>query len=192
MEGYYDDGPLVALDRPVTLAGFLVEETRAIGQRAAALLGLPVHDIDRAIEHEAGTSVWNLIWRDGEARYRTLERQHVAKALAARPLGVITLGDGVLVDPAVRQDILNRTDLLVLDLDLLGLFGALKATKNASMDFWHPLHAGPLERIEQVRPFYDARRSSFDDASSRITATGQTRHALIDRVVESVREFARA
>ncbi|MEL7061035.1 MAG: shikimate kinase, partial [Acidobacteriota bacterium] len=97
MNDYYSHHPLVSLDRHVVLAGFVTEETRGIGYRLAALTGLPVTDLDRSIEHVAGQSVWKLIWNEGEARYRELERVALRRALDDRPLGIITLGDGTLL-----------------------------------------------------------------------------------------------
>lgn len=190
MDGYYDYGPTVALERPVTLVSYVRDETRSIGYRVASLLGLPYYDIDRTIEHETGTSVWNLIWRDGEERYRELERRHVEKALSEKPRGLIALGDGALVDPETRRRVLAEADLVLLDLDLPNLYWRLKAGPNASMDFWHPLHAGPLERLEQVRPFYDARRPALEEAPHKVELLGRDRGAVVDRVVELVEGFA--
>ena len=102
MQGYYDYGPLVDLRKPVALAGYLTEETRVVGYRLAALLGLPSIDLDRRIEHQSGRSVWSLVWDESEARYRQLERQELRRAVRERPCGILSLGDGTLMDEENR------------------------------------------------------------------------------------------
>ncbi|MEM9595292.1 MAG: shikimate kinase [Acidobacteriota bacterium] len=189
MDGYYDHHPLVHLDRHVAIAGLIGDETRTIGYRLAALTGLPVMDVDRSIEHTAGMSVWNLIWKETEARYRELEREHLERALTSRPLGIITLGDGTLIDEDNRRTVLESADLVSLELDLPNCYWRLKTRPTAEMDFWHPLHAGPLERFDQVKPYVERRLPGLESAPHRIQIRGKDKGVIVDelrRLVETL------
>lgn len=190
MDGYYDYGPVVALERHVVLGGFLGEETRMVAYRAAALLGLSAVDIDRSVEHDAGRSVWDLIWERGEEDYRRLEKKHIERALKARPFTLISLGDGALIDDEVRDTVLDASHLVVLDVDLANCFWRLKGTERSASDFWHPLYAGPLERIEQVRPFFQRRRPGMDSASHQLPLGGTSAHRAVDKLVDLVKELS--
>jgi shikimate kinase len=173
MEGYYDYTPTAELHRHLVIAGYLGDETRRIGYQLASLTGLPVTDLDRKIEHHAGKSVWELIWSEGEGRYRELERRYLGRLLDERPWSILTLGDGALIDAENRRRVSAEADLVVLDLDVANVYWRLKATPAAAQEFWHPLHAGPLERFEQVRPFHQRREPGFAGADHRIAMLGR-------------------
>lgn len=186
MRDYYDPHPLAVLDRHFVVAGYLGAETRRIGYQLAALTGLGVTDLDRKIEHHAGKSIWELIWNDGEARYRQLERRYLARLLAERPCGILTLGDGTLIDEENRSRVLEAARLVVLDLDLANCYWRIKSTGLGEKDFWHPLHTGPVERYEQIRPFHELRAPGFSQAHHRIELRGKGRSEVVNQLMALV------
>lgn len=183
MSHYYDYHPLVSLDRPLVLSGFLGAECRRIGYQLAALTGLTVTDLDRAIEHEAGQSVWKLILMEGENRYRELERENLQRQLRARPAGILTLGDGTLIDPENRRRVLAGSRWVLMDLDLANCFWRLTAESETPIQHWHPLYAGPLTSPDLLRPFYDLRRPGFDQAPERIDLSGKPGHRAVEELM---------
>ncbi len=183
MHDYYDPSPLVVLEQHVVVAGYMSEETRRIGYQLAALTGLGVTDLDRKIEHHAGKSVWELIWNQGEPQYRQLEREYLGRLLAEKPKGIITLGDGALIDRDNRQRVLAESRLVVLDLDLPNCYWRIKSSSLGEKSFWHPLHAGPVERYEQIRPFYELREPGFAQAHHRIEMRGKGRKEAVDELM---------
>lgn len=183
MDGYYDYHPLHQLDRHFVLGGYVGEETRVIGFQLAALTGLPVVDLDRHIEHQAGRSVWELIWTQGEDRYRQLEREHLRSLLAERPWSILTLGDGALIDEGNRLLVSTEATLTVLDLEFSTLYWRLKAHPRADKNFWHPLHQGPIERFEQIRPYYLERQPGFAAADHRIELRGRDRAKVVEELM---------
>ncbi len=183
MHDYYDPSPLVALEQHVVVAGYLGEETRRIGYQLAALTGLGVTDLDRKIEHHVGKSVWELIWNQGEPQYRQLEREYLGRLLEEKPLGIITLGDGALIDRDNQQRVLAGSRLVVLDLDLANCYWRIKSSSLGEKSFWHPLHAGPVERFEQIRPFYELRAPGFAQAHHRIEMRGKGRKEAVEELM---------
>ncbi|WP_258723181.1 shikimate kinase [Cellulomonas sp. NS3] len=72
----------------------------------AAALGtlwsLPVRDTDTDVEAGAGRSIREIFVDDGEAAFRTLEREAVARALDEHR-GVLALGGGAVLDPGTQE-----------------------------------------------------------------------------------------
>lgn len=70
----------------------------AAGRLAARLLGAPFADLDEMISHAAGRPVSRIFAEEGEARFRQLEREAMARALAG-PAAVIAPGGGWAAQP---------------------------------------------------------------------------------------------
>lgn len=191
MDGYYDHHPLVQLEKPVALAGYLTQETRVVGYRLAALLGLPSIDLDRRIEHQSGRSVWRLLWDESEARYRQLERQELRRAVRERPCGILSLGDGALMDEENRDLLLAHSHLVAIDLDLANTYWRFKAHEQADSAFWHPLYPGPLDRIEQVRPFWQARAPHLKKAQHHVDLQGRDKGDVVTELEDLVKRLAK-
>jgi shikimate kinase len=162
VSGYYDYTPLVQLDTPVVLTGYLTEFTRAVAYRAAALLGLPYHDIERLIEHEAGQDIAKLVFDGGETSYRQLEALCLQRVLRERPSGLIALSDGGLLDDDNLDRIRHLGRLVLFDFDLPNLYWrAQRLSRRSDSTDWHPLFEGPPSSIDEIRPFFLERKAGF-------------------------------
>lgn len=186
LSGYYDYHALVDLDRHLVLAGYISAESRQIGYQLAALTGLTANDLDRTVEHEAGKSVRELILLEGEERYRELERRMLQRLLTARPFGVLSLGDGALVDAQNRGLVLEASRFVLLDLDLANCFWRMTTHSKGSRRDWHPLLAGPLTSPEQVRPFFESRRPGFAAAHDRIDSRGKHHRQVVKELLAMI------
>ena len=182
MDGYYDYTPQVQLERHVLLAGFITEETRTLGYRMAALNGLPFADLDRKIEHRCGMSIRKLIWTDGVERYRALERECLEKELTARPFGVLTVGDGTLIDERSRALARAQATTIALELDLPNCYWRLQNRVGESQA-WHPLYPDPLEHLDQIRGFYQLRRPGFDQLDHRVRLQGRRGSEVLNELI---------
>ena len=118
LSNYYEHGPLVLLQRPVVLIGFLGVDQHGLGRDLAALSGLPLVEVDRWIEHEAGQSLVSLVQTQGIEALRQLEDRFLAQALTSRPPGIVVLGDGALIKEANLQQVLDKATLVYLKLSL--------------------------------------------------------------------------
>lgn len=74
----------------------------------ARLLGerwdLPVRDTDEDVEAAQGRPISEIFVDEGEAFFRSLEREAVARALRGHT-GVLALGGGAVLDPATRAEL---------------------------------------------------------------------------------------
>lgn len=189
MRDYYDPHPTVTLDSHLVLAGYFGPETRQVAFQLAAMTGLGVTDLDRKIEHHAGKSIEDLIWSEGEASYRRLERQYLESLLAERPNAILSLGDGALIDAANRSRVLEGARLIVLDLDLPNCFWRFKSGAIGSPEWSHPLHPGPIEHFEDLRPYHARRAPGFAEAHYRLEIRGKKRTAVVAMLMEIVEEL---
>jgi shikimate kinase len=78
-----------------------------VGQLLAHRLGLPFRDTDADIEADAGKSISEIFFDDGEERFRALERDAVARALAEHE-GVLSLGGGAVLAAQTRELLRGR------------------------------------------------------------------------------------
>jgi shikimate kinase len=72
-----------------------------VGTAVAEILGVPFRDTDADVEGVAGTTVADLFVQSGEAYFRELEEQAVARAVAEHD-GVLALGGGAVTSAATR------------------------------------------------------------------------------------------
>ncbi|MGG5259796.1 shikimate kinase [Phycicoccus avicenniae] len=122
------------------------------GQALAALLGVPFHDTDAAVEAAAGRSIADIFVEDGEAAFRELERAEVARALASEE-GVVALGGGAPVDP-LTEPLLAGHPVVFLDV------GIADAAKRVGFDRSRPLlavnpRASWVRLMNDRRPVYE-------------------------------------
>jgi shikimate kinase len=73
-----------------------------VGRLLAGLLQAEFLDTDSVVEDAAGKPVGDIFISDGEAAFRDLERDAVARSLASHP-GILALGGGAVMDPGTRQ-----------------------------------------------------------------------------------------
>ena len=79
-----------------------------VGQLVADRLGVPFLDVDSDIEAVAGKPIPEIFIDDGEAHFRALEREAVARALATFD-GVLALGGGAIMADETRKRLLDHT-----------------------------------------------------------------------------------
>jgi shikimate dehydrogenase len=103
---------------PLTLVlnGFMGSGKTRVGQALAARLGLPFADLDQQIERASGLPVPEIFAGQGEAAFRSLERQQLGLVLAAGRSQVLSTGGGTLIDPAAEA-LVRAAPALVVFLD---------------------------------------------------------------------------
>jgi len=130
--------------RPVAvLVGTMGAGKTTVGELLAERLGVGFLDSDHVVEEQAGKSVQEIFVDDGEATFRTLERDAVARTLATHE-GVLSLGGGAVLDPATR-DLLADHDVVFLRV------GLADAVKRVGLGVGRPLLLGNVRaRIKQL------------------------------------------
>jgi len=185
MSDYYEYGPQVQLSGPIVVSGYLADFTRSVTYRASAHLGLTYYDIDRLVEHESAMEIGRILLEEGEAAYREVESQCLLRVLGEKPVGLIALGDGGLLQAENLTPIEDQGQLIVLDLELANLFWRVqRLARRLEPARWHPLFAGVPDDLAEIKSYYQERRVAFDKAQTRIDAnalnTSEACQALMD------------
>lgn len=188
LSNYYEYGPLVLLQRPVALIGFLGVDQHGLGRDLAALSGLPLIEVDRWIEHEAGQSLASLVQTQGIEALRQLEDRFLAQALTTRPSGIIVLGDGALIKETNLQQVLAKATLVYLKLLLASTYWKLRQQAVGS----HPLLLQPPESTEELRPLLAERQGGFDQAHVTLDIDEMTPEAALRHLLDKLPQWGTA
>lgn len=94
----------ISLTRPVVLLGMMGAGKTSVGRALAEIMSVPFYDADTEIEKASGHSVAGIFAQYGEAEFRRLERQIIARLLQSG-VCILSLGGGAFIDPQTRERI---------------------------------------------------------------------------------------
>jgi shikimate kinase len=150
-----------------------------VGGAVAGVLGAVFRDTDADVEAAAGATVQDLFVDLGEAHFRALEEQAVARALAAHD-GVLALGGGAVLSAATRALLVDhgRAGGTVVHLDV----DVHDAAKRAGLSRDRPLlavnpRAMLRTMLEQRAPLY------AEVATATVPTSGRTPEDVVADVL---------
>lgn len=142
-------------------------------------LGTGFRDTDHDIEASTGTSVQDIFVDHGEAHFRELEEQAVARALVEHD-GVLALGGGAVLSAATRA-LLAGHRVLFLDV------GLAAAVQRVGMNGNRPLLLGNVR--SQMKALMDRRRPLYDEVATFTVLTDSLDAAAVaDRALTLIQE----
>lgn len=95
------------LQKPVVLVGMMGCGKSHAGKHLAEALGIRFVDSDKEIEAAAGCTVQEIFKRDGEAKFREVERKTIAAILDGGPV-VLATGGGALMNTETAQAVARK------------------------------------------------------------------------------------
>ena len=140
----------------IILTGFSGTGKTAVGRRAARDLGWRFVDTDELIVERAGKPIERIFTEDGEAAFRTREREAVSEACHMRNV-VASTGGGAMVGDENRALMLDSGLVVCLDARLETIYARLSGSSGGAgaEAMVRPLLAAagedPLERIESLK-----------------------------------------
>ncbi|WP_437969105.1 shikimate kinase [Sorangium sp. So ce260] len=169
----------------VALLGLRGAGKTTIGGRAAARLGVPFLELDGLVAARAGMSLAALFEIHGNAYYRRLEREELARLADARAHGIVATGGGLVTDPATFER-LRRCAVTVW----------LRAKPE---DHWRRVveqgDARPManraDAMKELRGLFQARRALYERADFVVDTSALGLARSVDRVVKIAREAGR-
>jgi shikimate kinase len=145
-----------------------------VGALLADRWGVSYRDTDQDVEAVAGVSIAELFVSHGEAHFRDLERDAVARALRDHE-GVLSLGGGAVLDPASRQALAGRR---VVFLDV----GLAEAAHRVGLNRDRPLLLGNVRA--QLKELMDARRPVYESvAAIRVDTDERTPDEVVEVIL---------
>jgi shikimate kinase len=165
-------------DGTLWLVGMMGAGKSAVGAVLAERLGLPLVDLDRAIEHAASRSIAELFASEGEAGFRKREREAI-EAVAGRR-AVVALGGGAPAQPGALARLLGTGTLVYLRARPETLAERLGA------DETRPLLAGldPEARLARIRSLLAEREACYLRAALVVDTDGLAAPAVADAIVQ--------
>ena len=117
---YYDYSPLRVLSKPLALCGYYGSGVPELSFALSAQTGLPLHDIERMMEHKIGQRL-----SLSEGSHSVVERQLITQVLSQKPHGVIMLRPQSLWDKATLKRIQKNATLMYIQRDIFVLYSNL-------------------------------------------------------------------
>ncbi|WP_263730793.1 shikimate kinase [Cellulomonas sp. SG140] len=149
-----------------------------VGLALASRWQLVARDTDSDVEEAAGKPVSDIFVEDGEERFRALEHEAVARALAEHD-GVLALGGGAVLHPATQEALAayRAGGGVVVFLDVSLAHAAPRVGFNQS----RPLLLGnPRARWKELM---DQRRPVYQDVATLVVLTdGLTPEQVAERI----------
>ena len=156
----------------IVLVGFMGAGKTTVGRLLAAELGLPFTDLDTAIEEQQGRTVQEIFAAGGEAAFRALEHQTLARLLAGPDL-VLALGGGAAEDPG-SQRLLREVQVVYLE---VGYDEALRRVGGDSRR--------PMLRRPDLADIYQRRLAAYQEVATLTVATGGQRTREVCQQVQA-------
>ena len=157
----------------IYLVGFVSAGKTTLARALGARLGWPSEDVDERLEALERRTIAEIFASDGEAYFRSVEREVLRGLLAPRHV-VVATGAGTFVDPDNRASINHDGASVWLDVPYEVLVERLPAASR------RPL--APT-RVEMER-LYQARRRAYQDAHLRLDASKAPVGELVERVLD--------
>ena len=155
------------------LVGFMAAGKSSLARAIGRRLGWQVEDVDQRIEARERRPIAAIFAADGEAYFRSVERDVVQELVPPRHL-VVATGGGTFVDPDLRA--LMKADGAVFWIDApLG-----QIIDRLPRDGSRPLAANRV----QLESLYESRRFAYAQAHVRLDASRASVGDLADQVVE--------
>ncbi len=186
---YYTYQPTIQLRRPLAITGYPGLPFRTLAYELAAMTGLSLIDVDRWVEHEAGTSLSNLVEKHGLAALRCRESRLVLQSLAPSPPHLLIFSDQALLEGSTLQAVQAAATIIYMHADRATWFWTARRWVREHGVLPHPSLPAPLERPEQLDGMLAARVAPLQQADRRFLLEGEPDQTSIDHLMCSVHEL---
>lgn len=158
------------------LVGVMGAGKSTVGQELARQWRVGFRDTDADIEAAEGRTVQDIFVDHGEAAFRAMEREAVARALAEHD-GVLALGGGAPVDPDTRALLAGHRVVFLR-------VGLADAAKRVGLGVSRPLLLGNVRgRLKQL---IDERAPVYEAVATHVVETDGADAAEVARRVQEV------
>lgn len=146
----------------IFLTGIMGSGKSTVGEQLTHQLGWTFIDVDNVIEVQAGKSISEIFREDGEAHFRSVEKEVIRKLLSTDD-AVIALGGGALEDAETRETVQHSGKLIWLQIN------PEVAARRLSNDQTRPLLSGVGDAAEELRNILRQRKENYAKADLKIT-----------------------
>ena len=167
----------MTIARSIVLSGPMGVGKSTVARALAERTGVPLVDVDLAIEEAAGKPVARIFADEGEAAFRAREATTIARLLDGASPMVLALGGGAVLHQATRRALVHRTIVVSLRASPQTLLARIGPAGVAA----RPLLAGDPDPAARLASITRERHAAYAEA-----------HAIVDTEHRSPDELARA
>ncbi len=165
----------------IILTGFMGTGKTAAGQALARTLGYSFIDSDREIESRQGRSVQQIFESEGEAYFRQLEKETVAR-LAQQPKTVLSVGGGAILN----EETFNLLDLAGVMFHLTASVDEIAGRLGHGNE--RPLLSGG-DRKKKIRKLMQEREPIYSKVKLQINTTGLAIDEVVKKIIEKLQSL---
>jgi shikimate kinase len=164
------EAPCLTRDCNIVITGFMGTGKTTVGRRVAALTGRQFIDTDDEIVRRVGMTIPQIFARDGEPRFRELERRLIRALANTRGL-VIATGGGTVVNDENRH--------------LMDTTGFLVCLDAAPDDVQRRLTLSAIERplAANWRDLYQRRQTAYAAIPRHVNTDGKSPDQVAEEII---------
>ena len=150
----------------------------ALGRAVAEREHVPFVDLDLEVEGRAGMSIARMFRERGEASFRSLEQEELARQLADATPRVVAVGGGSLVERGVRLQALAKATVITL------AASPAELVRRLSGDHARPLLGADASQTQpRLLSLLEARAAGYAEAHAVIDTTSRDLGDLVNEVL---------
>lgn len=162
---------------PVSLVftGFMGSGKSTIGRLLSELTGLPLIDLDEAIEADQGRTISDIFAAEGEIYFRDLEHRLLGVCLDSGKTQIITTGGGALIAERNRELIRSKAALVIyLSCSLPEI--KRRVGQGSGRPLWRD------EQSDELQKLYDRRQNIYNSVADRVISADQEPERLAAQI----------
>lgn len=162
--------------RNIVLMGFMGSGKTSVGKKLAERLDMTFVDMDDVIVQRRGKSISDIFDQDGEAYFRSLER-NLVRELSAESGKIIATGGGIVLNPQNVSDFEAGSLVVCLSASPEAILERVKDDTN------RPLLADG-DKLGKIKSILDKRIKLYKAVSNQLPTDGLTVEEVVEKVIE--------
>ena len=174
-------------DKNIVLIGFMGTGKSIVGKLLAKRMNRVWVDVDQRIEEAQKRKIAEIFEKDGEAHFRSLEKDEIQRIASGHDL-VITTGGGAVLDPVNRAALKKNGFVIALSATPETIFDRVRKSRH------RPLLKGDL--LTEIRRLLTEREPLYRESDCTFSTDGKTAAQVAESieatlVKEEVSEFGK-
>ncbi len=167
------------MKKNIVLVGFMGTGKTSVGKALARRLNRPVVDVDHTIEENEKRKISEIFEKEGEARFRELEKEAI-RILSQREGIIITTGGGAVIEPENRERLENS-----------GWTVALMATPETIYQRVKDSRHRPLlenkDRLAEIKILLETRKPFYEKSDFQFETDGKNAAQVAEAILEALK-----